>query len=275
MLRRFLRRPSNAFLIAICISLAIALISVSLSPPFNQRPNVNTEQNTGEAVKPQQDAADARVPIDRTRGDERNDGSYEASEYWTVIGHRVKITDSLLVLFTFTLWWATQRLVGGAEDTAERQLRAYISIDPRDVLNWTNQPQRIGVSFHIKNHGQTPGFEILYDFSMLILDVPLATDFLWPSVNRQYDQANTIFPSADVPVRFFFDRDITQDERKAIESGGKRFHVRGFMSYRDAFKEPRTTKFSYSFGGPDFAKGMKDPKAKWNWEHGQTHNDAT
>jgi hypothetical protein len=48
------------------------------------------------------------------------------------------------------------------------------------------------------------------------------------------------------------------------------------MHYQDAFKARRTTKFSFSFGGSDFANYMRGvPGAQYNWEHHQTHNDAT
>ena len=111
MLKSFLRRPSNAFLIAVCIVLAIALVSV-LSLPFKQLSEINTE----------------------------------ASEYWTIFGHHLKITDTLLVLFTFTLWWATRDLVKGAEATAERELRAYISVEPGQTFRQSKK-RNLGLSF--------------------------------------------------------------------------------------------------------------------------------
>jgi hypothetical protein len=88
MLKIFLRRPTNAFLIALCIAPAIALASVSLSPnsPFNQRSDISAEQSAK-----------------RSTQSERSPQSDEASEYWTIFGHHLKITDTLLVLFTFTL----------------------------------------------------------------------------------------------------------------------------------------------------------------------------
>jgi hypothetical protein len=46
----------------------------------------------------------------QSQGTPQND---EASEYWTNFGHHLKITDTLLVLFTFAPWWATQGLWDG------------------------------------------------------------------------------------------------------------------------------------------------------------------
>ena len=51
-LKHLLRAPTNAFVLALCVALAIALVSVSLSTdsPFHQRPNVNPEQNPRETI---------------------------------------------------------------------------------------------------------------------------------------------------------------------------------------------------------------------------------
>ena len=68
--RSYQRRPSNGFVLALCIALTITLIAVSLSAksPFTRSTNLETEQ------------------ID------------EGSEYWAIFGHRLKITDTLLVV---------------------------------------------------------------------------------------------------------------------------------------------------------------------------------
>ncbi len=187
----------------------------------------------------------------------------------------IAIFTIILGIFTVSLAGSTQELVRETRETGERQLRAYISLIPRDIINWTNLPQRVGVKMDLKNHGRTPGFEILYNFSMLVLDRPLPAVFVWPPTDLHYDQNNTVFPDEVLFVRFFLNRDLTGAERSAIEAGTKRFHVRGIMHYRDAFREPRTTKFSFSFGGPDFARVMQGQGGQWNWEHGPTHNDAT
>jgi len=168
-LRQFLRRPSNAFLIALCIALTIALLSMSLAPqsPFNQRPNINTEQNSNEPVEPQRDSNNLRTPVNTARQDNRNNGSDQASEFWTIFGHRLKITDTLLVLFTFTLWWATLGLVSGADETAERDLRAYVLLEDTFFIyegeHRTDAPNREYTDVHkirIKNFGRTPAFDM-------------------------------------------------------------------------------------------------------------------
>ncbi len=160
MLKRYLRRrANNEFWIALCIALAIALVTVSLSSksPFNQRPEIHSKQNSGESVKAQKNAGNAEPPIEATSQHNRHEGGNEASEYWTIFGHRLKITDSLLVVFAFTLWWATRALVFGAEGTAERQLRAYVFIT--DGGNISIDPTTFRVFIKLRNSGQTPGYK--------------------------------------------------------------------------------------------------------------------
>lgn len=184
----------------------------------------------------------------------------------------------ILGLFTVSLASSTRDLVDEVRRTAERQLRAYISVTPKNVLNWmlNISTDHIGFEFEIKNHGQSPGFEILYEYWMGLADCPFPQGFKLPASNRQYNQNNSLFPGAAVPVRLFFENVLTRNEIDDVELGTKRFHLWGYMRYRDAFAQNRITKFSFSFGGPDFSRSIRGAAgAKWNWEHGQGHNDAT
>ena len=116
-------------------------------------------------------------------------GGDETSEFWTVNGRRLKVTDSLLVVFTFLLfvatvllWWSTNRLVRGAEDTAERQLRAYVTVksireEPqlsvKDGLVLTWQFQVIW-----QNTGQTPANEFMN---------AIAAQYFKPKIPENFD----------------------------------------------------------------------------------------
>jgi hypothetical protein len=100
----------------------------------------------------------------------------EGTEFWPPLfgGYRLKVTDTLLVTVTFllfaatlALWWSTRRLVKSGENTAKRQLRAYIvaTIKGCDVPETSD-----GIfTFHlaIKNTGQTPAHEGYLTFSTI------------------------------------------------------------------------------------------------------------
>lgn len=121
------------------------------------------------------------------------------------------------------LWLVTRSLVNDAAKNAEQQLRAYVSITPKIVFNWRHQTNILQVGFDIENHGQTIASEITYDFSMMILKVPLPDTFIFPKTNRKFEQNNSLFPRTITPVRFFFDRTITTNEIVDIENGSKLF----------------------------------------------------
>jgi hypothetical protein len=110
---------------------------------------------------------------------------------------------------------------------------------------------------------------------MNVFPNPIPPGFILPKPTKKFDQNTTIFPSiAPLPVQFPFDRKLTEEEISGIESDHKSFRIWGIMSYRDAFGTPRITKFDASFGGPDFANGMKNvPGAKWFWRFNPGHND--
>ena len=62
---------------------------------------------------------------------------------------------------------AANEAVAKAQETAQSQSRAYLSIDPKLVLNW-RQPRHLGISFDLHNHGKTVGRHISYLFDMAI-----------------------------------------------------------------------------------------------------------
>src|SRR5207253_87563 len=160
-----------------------------------QTPKIPAEQKTDRPVEGQQKSNPQPEPAEHppsgipgikastASGEGANkgeNGGKEGTEFWPPLyGYRVKVTDSLLVVFTFLvfvatvlLWWSNRRLVTGAEKSAERQLRAYIFVTETKILaadiNGTilNPPQNIRVGTRpvailtIKNTGQTPAYDV-------------------------------------------------------------------------------------------------------------------
>lgn len=168
---------------------------------------------------------------------------------------------------------AANQTLAVTENTAMRQLRAYISIEPDTVYNWIHRDQVLGVRFITRNHGQTPGGQIYFEYSMALRDAP--PKIRAPELPHRYDQKTALFPGATVPVRLYYRGRLSDDEIADIEAGHTRFHTWGVMHYTDAFKKRRRTKFSFSFGGPEFARRMKGEQVEWSWENGPGHNQAT
>ena len=100
-----------------------------------------------------------------TEGHEQPEKRTEkTSEFWTIGSRTLKITDTLLVVFTFflflatvALWRATRDLVDDAKETSERQLRAYVYLE-MSAFQWPFPPKnsdRWGIVVKITNSGQT------------------------------------------------------------------------------------------------------------------------
>jgi hypothetical protein len=85
-----------------------------------------------------------------------------------------------LIIATFLLWVATAKLVKAAEDTAQRQLRAYIFLEDAKVRQ---EGENYIIHYRITNFGQTPAHKIRLYYRALALDwndgapaIPLARD---------------------------------------------------------------------------------------------------
>jgi hypothetical protein len=165
-----------------------------------------------------------------------------------------------IAAFTYTLFRATTKLWSANAQHSERELRAYVSIEPKIVYNFgAINPVVIGAD--AKNHGRTPATEIAYDFSMGPLPNPLPVGFIFPAPSRQLNVNNSLFPDASVPTRFQNNNLLTAPEITAIETDVQRFHIWGVAHYRDAFGDRRTTRISASFGGFDFTQTLANAAA--------------
>jgi hypothetical protein len=197
---------------------------------------------TGEA-KPPNDCADCQPR--KQQADE------EGSEFWPpVLGYRLKVTDTFVALFTaglfvatWFLWLATKGLVKGADENAERQLRAYVYVEK---TNLTFENEVWNHSFQMKNFGQTPAHNVSVISRSEVVDWndghpaipnPTETDILG-SMAPQGDfieSESTINGSATIAE--------LNDQTKAI-------YLVGTITYSTVFGDAVcTTNFRYYAGG--------------------------
>jgi hypothetical protein len=68
----------------------------------------------------------------------------------------------VVAVATIALWWATRRLVTGAERTAERQLRAYMTVKNGKILHDRRTAEGWWLEWHpeIVKVGQTPAYNV-------------------------------------------------------------------------------------------------------------------
>jgi hypothetical protein len=162
---------------------------------------------------------------------------------------------------TFLLWRDTRRLATGAEETAERQLRAYVIVDacravaiedgsPGESHTPITVPKRVVAIVEYKNSGQTPAYQVRVDAEAEIMD--------WPLDEKRLDFHPTNAGSKTILGRDH-EREIRVDELSAsrvsmatyaaLRDGQKAFVVWGVITYVDIFGESRRTTFRHFTGG--------------------------
>ncbi|MHB8268812.1 hypothetical protein [Bradyrhizobium sp.] len=170
----------------------------------------------------------------------------------------------VLAIFTGRLWYSTDKLWGattdlvkGAEDTAQRQLRAYVYVDPGNGEIRIGLP--ISIAMLVKNAGQTPAHETRVWTKVEVIDFPLRE-------NLKIELPDDAVPKLVIhPGTFAYgiqiqrDAPLTATEGAALRADSKRVFLWGVIFYKDVFNRDRETHFRLSFGGEAFA--MK--KLQW------------
>jgi len=156
-------------------------------------------------------------------------------KYWCDVGVvdvGLGVFTAALALFTFLLWFATQRLVRGADKNAERQLRAYLS---PSVLNSPHVGENLEVKVRYKNTGQTPAYQLQtghwFGFEPPV-DWGDSEPTSVPTIINPRDEMESTF---NLPISFA--------DAQAILQGTKRIYIWGVVKYRDAFHRKRYVRF--------------------------------
>lgn len=180
------------------------------------------------------------------------------------------------------LWLATRRLVVGGENNAERQLRAYLAIKPRNAVNV--YPELIGrADFIIENTGQTPAYNVRYVAMFDILEHPLVDhqgDLIEPEPGEKIP-TQAIHSHAHTIGSARADRAMTFDEWAQITNGSHRVYLAGAVFYTDVFGIERKTKFAAFIGGPEYQRlatiafTTKTNPTTMDWSYSHVHNEAT
>jgi hypothetical protein len=150
----------------------------------------------------------------------------------------------ILCLITFMLWGATARLVRGADETAKRQLRAYVYIEKADFT--FTQEDGWQINYRIKNFGQTPAHHVQLRSVLRVVD--------WRDENTEIptpdsDEAlGSMAPSGD--FYDYFDNIEGEANFDEIKNGTKAIYLVGSIHYDTVFGlGPRITNFRYLIGG--------------------------
>jgi len=159
-----------------------------------------------------------------------------------------------------------------AKDTAERQLRAYISVgvEKQPDLNGSGPPNAVIL---FKNTGQTPAYSVRVHSVFSVLNGGTLSDAQVKDI-REYMATLKGYESAMFPGQEFHQSPepakgipLTENQKIKIGMGAMTLWVNGEVVYEDAFGHPHFTHFRLFMNGEE---GNRYDRLVWA-EHG---NDA-
>jgi hypothetical protein len=167
------------------------------------------------------------------------------------------IFTALLFFATCGLLWATRSLVVGANDTAIRQLRGYLSLTPSGMTFTLAQPpdihrQSIRIQAICKNHGQTPIRQIRYLYEVRVLPYPLPPGYQFQEAATSNNANFALPPHEQSNSQFERPEPLSSEELEGIGQDRLRIYWWGKATYVDVFDETRHLEFCASIVGSQF-----------------------
>lgn len=225
-----------------------ALSGIDPDHPFSIPTTINV------VISGKLDAASQMTQNDANK--EKNDGFSEL--------FNAKITDYGLVLFTFViaiftiklanatiaLHSATNQLVTGGENNAERQLRAYV-FSTAAHLDVTKEGF-YKVTVDISNTGQTPAYNLRSWIAIQAMD-PTATEFHRPPTDIK--DTGSVCAGGKFILSEIRPKPAILLEND-IRAGRAVLFVWGEVIYRDVFKKIRSHRFRFRYTLNELNKGM-------------------
>ena len=153
----------------------------------------------------------------------------------------------LLVIATGFLWWSTKSLVKGAEETAERQLRAYVFVAESEIRNVGTNLIQAAVT--IRNTGQTPAYDVTMSTKARAFNVPGEVVFEPTPISP--DSSRFVFGPGAIGRRDIQLHTILGEPNAitALHDGLGVLFVYGEILYNDAFNRRQRTRFRHMIGG--------------------------
>lgn len=131
--------------------------------------------------------------------------------------------------------------VKGTEDTAERQLRAYVGVTSGNVTSeFVDHSPRLRAMLKMQNGGQTPAYKVRGKGG---IKSGAAFENTWLEQTKPFAENTMLIPNAEFTYRLLFTDFTTPPENF------DHLFVFGKIEYVDAFGKPRWTDFRFTVGG--------------------------
>jgi hypothetical protein len=159
--------------------------------------------------------------------------------------------------------------VGISREIADRQKLA-TELQSRAYLSAIFNTARLQDANHIfqaqavlRNHGNTPAYDVTFRAVAQIVPVPLPEDFAFPlSDETAGTSVSLMAPGTTKIITRYVSGRVSEDEVEAIKNGGppRALAMWGSVNYRDAFKEPRRLRFAFIVYWISWIAGMDKDK---------------
>ena len=167
------------------------------------------------------------------------------------------IATAFISIFTFTLWRSTDRLWEAGEkqrrlyeDTAERQLRAYLCQGNATITDFGENLEPI-VHIRIANRGQTPAYNVNLYCSVGIDVFPMTS---YPPKLPPREEAQFVLgPGGESIKSTRILKRLSLEDISVIKCGKWAIYAIGKVTYIDAFGQDRFTNFRLFQSGNSFA----------------------
>jgi hypothetical protein len=161
-----------------------------------------------------------------------------------------------------------------AKDTAKRQLRAYLGIQPVCFYNHDISTGKSFLNYAIINYGQTPAKKVHSIGNLKILDFPMKEDVIPDySSSEKPRQSGTIFPREESAYTGSVEIDsvLSNQTLEEVNSSKSERKIYAFISisYVDIFNIERHTTYCACLFGLKNAKGDSISR----WAHADRFND--
>jgi hypothetical protein len=235
--------------------------------PKDQPPSAEDEKDCANS----QNRSDCLIQLRAARATEAQ-ARYAKWGLW-LIGGTIVLTFGTVVAGFLTL--TTMR------DTARKQLRAYVFVEPSTIEFEGTTPKAL--HFETRNTGETPAYRIIAFNAFRLLPYPLPNGFAHPPPDDGGDTTNILAPKSTRPSTRKLGKQITPATEAKLRAGTHRYYTFVTVRYRDAFynwlfrREVRTTRMCASIPGDQMIAGMyaaKGEVVEIKWEYDPSHNDA-
>jgi|WetSurMetagenome_2_1015567.scaffolds.fasta_scaffold146597_1 hypothetical protein len=140
--------------------------------------------------------------------------------------------------------------------TAQRQLRAYVSVDTTTIIDGTNlappppidRTDQPGIWIVIKNAGSTPANRVIHWGTMDVSTLDRENTFAAPK-KMVTSPTSYILPGGACTKGLWLNRQLSEQEKTDIRAGSRAIYVYGAIEYVDVFKRKRRTEYRLKYSG--------------------------